>query len=231
MYKKISLLSLFIVVAPAALAASTYELERTIQAQSQLLSQYQQNIISLQNEVDTLRGQVQETSYRLDETIKRQQMMLKQMDDSGEHTVSTGKKSDTEDHYADNWKASGNEKNDYQGIVDQILKGSDCDTSIAAMQQFIKAYPTSPYLSNAHYWLGQLNYQQKRKAEASYYFASVVKNYPTSPKAAESMYKVGLILQEEGKKEKAHTIFEQVMSKYPNDIKIIEKVKIQLGMK
>lgn len=225
MYKKIVLCSLFLLSTPMAFAISTYELERIIQAQSQLLSQYQQNIIGLQNEVDVLRGQVQETSYRLEETIKRQKMMLKQM--NGEDGTRSAKGTQPAE---DEWQASGNEKEDYQGIVNRILKEKDRDSSIEAMQQFIKTYPGSSYLSNAYYWLGQLNYQQKRKAEASYYFANVVKKYPKSSKAAESMYKVGLILKEEGKEDKAHTIFEQVMSKYPNDLKIIEKVNMQLGI-
>lgn len=215
--------------APTVLAIPVNELDRIVNAQSQLLTEYQQNVVDLQHEVDVLRGQLQEATYKLEQTIERQKMILKQLDSS---QVQSLNKKETDQNIMSkdlqNGMFSGDEKADYNTIVNGILKGKEPNFAIGALQQFIKQYPNSQYLSNANYWLGQLNYRQNKKEEASYYFANVVKKYPKSSKAAESMFKVGLILQEEGEQDKANLVFEQVIAKYPHNTKIVDSAKERL---
>lgn len=215
--------------APTVLAIPVNELDRIVNAQSQLLTEYQQNVVDLQHEVDVLRGQLQEATYKLEQTIDRQKMILKQLDSSQVQSLNK-KEADQNIMSKDlqNGMFSGDEKADYNTIVNGILKGKELNFAIGALQQFIKQYPNSQYLSNANYWLGQLNYRQNKKEEASYYFANVVKKYPKSSKAAESMFKVGLILQEEGEQDKANLVFQQVIEKYPHNTKIVDSAKERL---
>lgn len=229
MLKKIAFVFFLFSSAPTVLAIPTHELDRIVNAQGQLLTEYQQNVIDLQHEVDVLRGQLQEATYKLEQTIERQRMILKQLD-SSQAQSSNRKEADQKIMSEDlqNGMLSGDEKGDYNAIINDILKGKELNSAITALQQFIKQYPDSQYLSNANYWLGQLNYRQNKKGEASYYFANVVKKYPKSSKAAESMFKVGLILQEEGKQDKANMVFEQVIAKYPHSTQIINSAKERL---
>lgn len=229
MLKKIAFVFFLLSAAPTVLAISTHELDRIVDAQGQLLTEYQQNVVDLQHEVDLLRGQLQEATYKLEQTIERQKMILKQLDSSQAQPLNqkeTDQKIMSKSLQAGMF--SGDEKGDYDAIVNDILKGKELNSAIVALQQFIKQYPNSQYLSNANYWLGQLNYRQNKKEEASYYFANVVKKYPKSSKAAESMFKVGLILQEEGKQDRANVIFEQVIAKYPHHTKIVNSAKERL---
>lgn len=232
MYKKLFFACFMFSRVQPVMAISTYELERIVSSQHQLLNGYQQRIAGLQNEVDVLRGQLQETTYKLEETIARQKMILSQLNDKKSHHLIANKNHTSEPNGAlKAWEPSDNEKADYNYLVEKVLKGNDTVSTIAAFQQFTKYYPASPYLANALYWLGQLNFQQSKNTDASYYFANVVKKFPTSAKAPESMYKLGLILQKEGKQDKAKMIFEQVISKFPKNINIINKAKKQLSEK
>ncbi|MCO6525019.1 MAG: tol-pal system protein YbgF [Candidatus Schmidhempelia sp.] len=239
MYKKLSVIYALLSSSFLANAAATSELEQMVTAQGQLLTQYQQQLIDLQTEVDELRGQLQETSYKLEQTIERQRNLLKQSEagpqnltnNRGSSPANNKQQSVTSQNKSDSlagWLPTGNDKDDYNHIIDFVLKGKESKNAIAAFQQFIKQYPKSNYQANANYWLGQLNYNQNKKNDASYYFAYIIKNYPNEPKAAESMYKLGLILLETDKKDKAKTVLKQVIAKYPNNANIVEQAKQQL---
>jgi tol-pal system protein YbgF len=244
MYKKLSIIYILLSSSFLANAASSSELEQIVTAQGQLLTQYQQQLIDLQSEVDVLRGQLQETSYKLEQTIERQKTILKQSQtETGDQKLTNtkttpspanNKSSQTaaiknkSDSLVD-WSPTGKDKDDYNYIIGFVLKGKEPKNAIIAFQQFIKQYPKSNYQANANYWLGQLNYNQNKKDDASYYFAYVVKNYPKEARAAECMYKIGLILLETGKKDKAKTVFNQVISKYSNNANIVEQAKQKLA--
>lgn len=231
MYKKITFLCLsLLMVSGANAASSNAELERMIQAQGELLTQFQQQVTDLQREVDELRGQLQENSYQINQTIERQKGILQQMADapSKPTTANTGKGSNSESTLV-GWSPTGNDKQDYNFIIKFVLAGTQAKESIKAFQLFVDKYPKSSYQSNVNYWLGQLNYGLGNRKDASYYFATVVKSYPNSTKASESLYKVGLILLEQGEKDKAKAVLQQVIAQYPKDTKIIEQANTKLA--
>lgn len=211
MYKKIAYL--FILSFPFYSYANS-QLERTVQAQGELLTEYQQKITELQYEVDQLRGQLEETTYQLNQTIERQKMILQQLD--GQQSVKSNQSAQNKTTLA-GWSPSGDDKTDYNFIIKFVLDGVESKDAITAFQQFLKDYPKSSYRANVNYWLGQLCYGQGRKNDASFYYATVVKDFPKSAKAGDSLYKVGLILLEKGEKAKAKAVFQQVISQYPND--------------
>ncbi len=55
-------------------------LERISNAHSQLLTQLQQQLSDNQNDIDSLRGQIQENQYQLNQVADRQKQILLQMD-------------------------------------------------------------------------------------------------------------------------------------------------------
>lgn len=218
MQKKI-LLSLLLISPFYSYADS--ELERIIQAQGQLLTEYQQKVIELQGEVDQLRGRQDETEYKLEQAIERQKIILAQLEDGISAKSNNSQISSAAVTTLVGWSPTGNDKTDYNVIIKFVLAGTQSKEAIIAFQQFLKDYPRSSYRANVNYWLGQLNYNQGRKDDASFYFASVVKDYPKSDKAGDSLYKVGLILLEKKEIVKAKAVFQQVISKYPNDKKSV----------
>ena len=245
MYKKIPCLFLFLLFAGYGCAAGSSELERTVQAQGQLLIDNQQRINDLQSELSSLRGQLEETSYQLNQTIERQKMILQQL--SGNTSFGTPASTpNTESNTSvtnssspasatttasglSGWSASGNDKNDYDFIMKFVNEGKQNTQAIAAFQQFLQVYPKSSYCANVNYWLGQLFYKQPQKDDALYYYATVVKDFPSSAKAADSLYKVGLIFLEKGEKAKAKAVFQQVVNKYPKDKNTVDLANKKLA--
>ncbi|WP_370546445.1 cell division protein CpoB [Edwardsiella tarda] len=206
-------------------------LERITNAQGQLLTQLQQQLSDNQRDIDTLRGQIQENQYQLNQIVERQKQIYQQIDSLSSGNAAQGNTPATASAQpADSTApaasaptaapqaaaASGDANTDYNRAVDLVLVKKQNDQAISAFQTFIKQYPDSTYQPNANYWLGQLYYSKGKKDDAAYYYAVVVKNYPKSPKAPESMYKVGVIMQEKGQSDKAHAVFQQVLKQYPN---------------
>lgn len=205
------------------------QLERISNAHSQLLTQLQQQLSDNQADIDSLRGQIQESQYQLNQVVERQKQILLQIDSlnsggaaaqsaGGAGGTATGAATAAPDAGAAATGApvqSGDANTDYNAAIALVQDKSRQDDAIAAFQNFIKKYPDSTYQPNANYWLGQLNYNKGKKDDAAFYFASVVKNYPKSPKAADAMYKVGVIMQDKGDTAKAKAVYQQVISKYP----------------
>ncbi|EAB2238655.1 cell division protein CpoB [Salmonella enterica] len=192
------------------------QLERISNAHSQLLTQLQQQLSDNQSDIDSLRGQIQENQYQLNQVMERQKQIMLQLgslNNGGAAQPAAGDQSGTATSGAP--VQSGDANTDYNAAIALVQDKSRQDDAIVAFQNFIKKYPDSTYQPNANYWLGQLNYNKGKKDDAAYYFASVVKNYPKSPKAADAMYKVGVIMQDKGDTAKAKAVYQQVINKYP----------------
>ncbi|TBU70416.1 cell division protein CpoB [Serratia marcescens] len=204
-------------------------LERISNAQGQLLNQLQQQLSDNQRDIDSLRGQIQESQYQLNQVVERQKQIYQQMDSlsqggaqsasaaagaAGGAAVSSDAGSSAP-AAASATPSGGDENSDYNAAVSLALEKKQYDQAISAFQSFVKQYPKSTYQPNANYWLGQLFYNKGKKDDAAYYFAVVVKNYAKSPKAPDAMYKVGIIMQEKGQADKAKAVFQQVIKQYP----------------
>ncbi|RWR01155.1 tol-pal system protein [[Pantoea] beijingensis] len=208
-------------------------LERISNAQGQLLQQLQQQFNDNQSDIDSLRGQIQENTYQLNQVIERQKQIYQQIDSlssngggqsgsTADSATAAGTAGAATSSGSDSSAASGSPvqsgdaNTDYNAAVALVLEKKQYDQAISAFDAFVKKYPDSTYQPNANYWLGQLNYNKGKKDDAAYYFATVVKKYPKSPKSAEALYKVGVIMQDKGDNAKAKAVYQQVVKQYPN---------------
>lgn len=206
------------------------QLERISNAHAQLLTQLQQQIADNQRDIDSLRGQIQESQYQLSQVVERQKQLYQQIDslgNKGSQDASATGGADAGSTAASGagdaapaaapavGSGSGDANTDYNAAVSLVLEKKQYDQGITAFQNFVKRYPDSTYQPNANYWLGQLNYNKGKKDDAAYYFALVVKNYPKSPKSPEALFKVGVIMQEKGQTDKAKAVYQQVIKLYP----------------
>ncbi|MXP49158.1 cell division protein CpoB [Pantoea sp. Eser] len=200
-------------------------LERISNAQAQLLQQLQQQMSDNQRDIDSLRGQIQQNSYQLNQVVELQKQLYQQIDslsssNSGQQAASSDASADAGAGVAAATGSApaqtGDANGDYNAAVALILEKKQYDQAMSALQAWVKRYPDSTYQPNANYWLGQLNYNKGKKDDAAYYYATVVKNYPKSPKAAEALLKVGVIMQEKNDTAKAKAVYQQVIKLYPN---------------
>lgn len=207
-------------------------LERISNAQSQLLQQLQQQLNENQSDIDSLRGQIQQNTYQLNQVVERQKQIYQQIDSltssnssttgarpesaSSPTAMNSSQQQPTTSDNAAMGVQSGDANQEYNAAVDLILKQKQFDQAINALQVWIKKYPDSTYQPNANYWLGQLYYNKAQRDDAAYFFATVVKQYPKSPKAAEALLKIGVIMQDRKDLAKAKTVYAQVIKLYPN---------------
>ena len=211
-------------------------LERISNAQAQLLQQLQEQMNANQSDIDSLRGQIQQNSYQLNQVVERQKQLYQQIDtlsssnngtqqgagdaaasaDAGAAAATAGSENSGGAASAAAPVQSGDANSDYNAAVALILEKKQYDQAISALQAWVKRYPDSTYQPNANYWLGQLFYNKGKKDDAAYYFATVVKNYPKSPKSAEALLKVGVIMQDKNDTAKARAVYQQVIKQFPN---------------
>ncbi|XXN64309.1 cell division protein CpoB [Enterobacter ludwigii] len=206
-------------------------LERISNAQAQLLQQLQQQMSDNQSDIDSLRGQIQQNSYQLNQVIERQKQLYQQIDSlssssngaqaSGGADAAAAGAAASDSGNSNTASAAapaqtGDANTDYNAAVALILEKKQYDQAITALQAWVKKYPDSTYQPNANYWLGQLFYNKGKKDDSAYYFATVVKNYAKSPKAPEALFKVGVIMQEKNDTAKAKAVFQQVIKQFPN---------------
>jgi tol-pal system protein YbgF len=210
-------------------------LERISNAQAQLLQQLQQQMSDNQSDIDSLRGQIQQNSYQLNQVIERQKQLYQQIDSlssgsngaqasaGGDAAAAGAGAAGNADAGGSNASGSsaapaqtGDANTDYNAAVALILEKKQFDQAITALQAWVKKYPDSTYQPNANYWLGQLYYNKGKKDDAAYYFATVVKNYAKSPKAPEALFKVGVIMQEKNDTAKAKAVYQQVIKQFPS---------------
>lgn len=239
----LSLLVLAAVSGTAAAQAPVYEagsgsledrvtrLERMMEARNQLLTETQQQLMSLQGEMDQLRGSLERSEYQLNQAVERQRQLYQELDNVSAQNkqaadTATTDATATAAATAPAAKAAAPAKDvvvsdnavenqAYDAAVQLVLRDKQYDKAITAFQDFIAKYPKSVYRPNAHYWLGQLLFSQKRTDEAAEQFAAVVKDFPKSPKRADAMLKLGVIAQEKGDVAGAKTVFQQIISAYP----------------
>ncbi|WP_205954333.1 cell division protein CpoB [Pantoea stewartii] len=206
-------------------------LERISNAQAQLMQQLQQQMSDNQRDIDSLRGEIQQNTYQLNQVIERQKQIYQQIDSlssnasqpaagAGDNAAAGAATAGNDAGAAAAGSSapvqSGDANSDYNAAVALILEKKQYDQAITALQAWVKRYPDSTYQPNANYWLGQLFYNKGKKDDAAYYYATVVKQYPKSPKAAEALFKVGVIMQEKNDTAKAKAVYQQVIKLYPN---------------
>lgn len=95
------------------------------------------------------------------------------------------------------------------------VKAQDFVGAVGAFEAFLKEFPDSSLVPNAHYWLGELHLQSPQnldKAQAS--FQRVLKEFPNHDKAPDALFKLGRIEFMRGNLPQAQTLMQQVIDEY-----------------
>lgn len=97
----------------------------------------------------------------------------------------------------------------------ELVKNKQYDNAISAMQTFVQKYPKGGYTANAEYWLGELYLVKRDYPQAIEHFETVLQQFPSSSKSAASMLKVGYAYAAKGDSQEAKRRFQQVVKTYP----------------
>ncbi|MBY4675290.1 tol-pal system protein YbgF [Marinobacterium arenosum] len=106
--------------------------------------------------------------------------------------------------------------NDLQAYQDAftLVRQRAYDPAIGAFKAFVRNYPQSERLANAHYWLGEIYLAQQKLELARDSFSVVVAQHADHSKAADAAYKLGKVYAELGDKAKSDQYLDLVLSRY-----------------
>jgi len=188
------------------------------------LSQLFYQVQMLQQELQNLRGQLEEQSHqlqRLQADQKEQYLDLDRRvaalsDGSSPRSGSTSAAAPPALGTDGGSSAGLSERDAYQAAFD-AMRARDFDPSMAGFRQLVQTYPNGQFTPNAYYWMGEIYlvaYSDPEQARQS--FMQVVNLYPDHQKAPDALYKLGVAYHNLGDIPSARNFLQRVQTEYPN---------------
>jgi tol-pal system protein YbgF len=236
----ISLLGLYgaaVIAAPAPVTDVTSgnsekritELERKFSTRTESQHRQQEQLDVMQNEVNELRGTIEVQNYKLEKIVERQRELYLEIDKriSAVNIQPSTMPLPAVNPVSSSVEAplSANENDAYDKAVNLILKDRLYEQAIPEFKKFLQNFPSSSYVPNAQYWLGQLLFNKQDWAGAGEQFQSLITDYPDSSKKADAMLKLGITEMERSNAARAKQLWEQVIAEFADSssAKLAEK--------
>ena len=125
----------------------------------------------------------------------------------------------------------GNYEELYKQAFDAFQRGLYQD-SVRAFSEFVRAYPDTPLMPNARYWMGEgyMNLKDQEKAIIS--FQEVIDKHPSSEKAPRALLRQAEAFGELGDKKSSTTLLKRVVELYPksDEARVAERLLRGLGV-
>jgi len=102
----------------------------------------------------------------------------------------------------------------YQKGLD-TFKNGDAQKARELLTRFIEHNPNHAMVPNAHYWLGETYYSEKKYDQAILEFQEIIKNYPDKEKVPAAELKQGMAFKELGDLKSARYLFKKVIDDFP----------------
>lgn len=207
------------------------------QLESQALVDMALRLDRLEQEVQTLRGQMEEQAHAIAELRQRQRDLYLDVDrrllrlerDGGQApqaavtpppvapppSAALPGRPVAVAPAAVNTANAEQERIAYQQAFDQ-LRELRYEQAITAFRAFLKEYPDGRYGHIAQYWIGEANYAQRNFQQAVADYRELIKRYPKSPKLVEAMLKIGYGQYELGDKAEARRILTELARSHPD---------------
>jgi tol-pal system protein YbgF len=97
----------------------------------------------------------------------------------------------------------------------ELFKKGDIEGAKGGFKTFLEVYPKSKLAENAHYWLGECYFSEKKYDEAILEFDEVIKNYPRGNKVPDALFRQGMAFLEMNDTTNAKLIFKEVIKRFP----------------
>lgn len=208
------------VVDASTLEQRLQELERLVNSRTSAQHRIQNQLDTVQDEVNELRGSIEVHNHKLEKILERQRELYLEIDKRIEAVLALPTQATAppvaEPVTPGQQALSADENAAYDRAVNLILKDKRYEQAIPEFEAFLQQFPNSSYAPNAHYWLGQLQFNKKEWAKAAEQFDRVVRFHPDSFKRPDSLLKLGVIAQKQNNLARANQLFEQVISEYPD---------------
>lgn len=175
----------------------------------------------LQQEVQDLRGQIEEQQYLLQRLQRGQQDQYLDLDKRLAALV-TGQPQPAPQTASSTGVTTAPETSQGQSVTEreayavaiENMRARQFDMSIQGFRQLITDFPNGQYTPNAFYWLGELFLAQKQREQSRQNFMQVLNLYPDHQKVPDALYKLGVVYQGLGDEDKALEYLQRVQTDY-----------------
>ena len=188
---------------------------------------FSEKIHSLEIILDKLESKVEELNYKF--KLNNKEAALSKERDLSASEVETLKNTkevkvvQAKDHIKNiDLKNDKTHPERFAGMSDQDLyhqaiaaiKTTHYIRAVQVLQLIIQKYPKSKWISQAHYWLGEVYLQQHQLKDAKKQFEIIIAQYHKSPKHADAMLKQAGIENEEGNINRAKHLLSTIIKDY-----------------
>ena len=178
------------------------------------LESLQQDVQSLRNDVETMQYQLEQSNARQRDLYLDVDQRLQRIEQS---TTTSSDLSVLEGGSLDPGQLpvpGGTDRANYQAAF-ELLKQGRYEQAAIALQQFMVAFPDSELSDNAQYWLAETFYVQQDYAKALPAFQQVIERYPESRKIPDTLLKIGYCNVELEKNAAAERALTEVVDRFP----------------
>jgi tol-pal system protein YbgF len=172
----------------------------------------------LQQEVQELRGQVEEQNHQLNRLARDQQEQYLDLDRRMQAlrggAVQTPAPGAGEAPAAATGGQLAGEREAYNAAF-ELMRQRQFEESTRAFNALVSRYPNGAYTGNAFYWLGELHLVQDDNEKARQSFAQVINVFPDHQKVPDSLYKLGVVYHRLGDLGRAREFLNRVRNQYP----------------
>jgi tol-pal system protein YbgF len=204
---------------PAYIKATAVEARvDRIEHQNEALLELQRQLEALQADVRRLRGEVEDAQHEASASREQQRNLYGDLDrrlTALDARIGAAAAPVAPVAPGAAATAAGSDKDAYQAALER-LKGKDYPGAEKALNDFIGAYPQSPLVENAQYWLGETYYVEKRYDDAVSAFQLVILDHPDSRKVPDAMLKIGYSQYELKRFHEAREVLARVTHKFPD---------------
>ena len=211
--------------------------QQSANQQNQIVAELVLQVNQLQQEVRQLRGLVEEQDYRIKQLTNQQRELYLDIDrrlqgvntadglETDSQQESTSESADNVSH--DSVTAQSEGQAAYNKAFSQ-LRDKKYAFAKDSFKSFIVDYPNSELVSNAHYWLGQLHYNDNEFELSEQQFQAVYTKFPNSNKIDAALLKIGQIQEQKGDKKAAKATYQKLAEQFPTTTagKLLSKLLI-----
>ena len=175
-----------------------------------------QQINDIQLELQQLSGQLQVQEHDIKLLNKQQRTFYQDLDQRIKKLGSgnTAAASATPSKKVASSNNQLQDSNTYKAAFDQLLKRK-YGKAETGLKKYLSDYPNGEFVTNAHYWLGEIYLIKKAYMPSRTEFEYVIANAPKSPRIPDAKFKVGLIQLYQGQRAEARRAFLAVKKAYP----------------
>lgn len=178
-------------------------------------------IETLQLDLQSLRSDLEELQYQVQQSGERQRELYLDIDQRLQGIEQSALRA-TEASVLEGGTLTpgelpvpgGTDRANYQAAF-ELLKQGRYDQAGLALKQFMVAFPQSEYSDNAQYWLAETHYVSQQYADALKAFQVVLDRYPDSRKLPDALLKIGFCNYELQRWDGARAALNTVAEQYP----------------